>query len=76
MSYLIYVNLNKKQGMIHRITCHHARKHNRLWSGLPLVDSNGASWWGLYDTYQVARQKANKINFKIYDCSHCKPYAR
>jgi len=74
VSYVIYINWNKKQGMIHQITCHHAWKHDRLWNGLPLVDSNGASWWGPYNTYAAAREKADKIRFKVNDCSNCKPY--
>ncbi len=73
--YVIFINWKKKQGKIHLTTCHHARKHERLWKYDRLVDETGASWWGYYDSYQEARKKANKVCFKIWDCSQCNPHA-
>ena len=71
---VIFINWNKKHGMIHQITCHHARKHDRLWKREILIDKNGASWWGPYNSYEEAREKADRLSFKIWYCSQCKPH--
>ena len=59
---------------MHLITCPHAKKHDRLWKNQKLVDKNGASWLGPYDTYDDGRIKANKLSFTIWDCTLCRPH--
>ena len=71
---VLFVNWRKKEGRIHKTTCHHTRKHSRIRDGGFLVDQNWASWWGPYPSYEAAKKIADRLPFKIWDCSQCKPY--
>jgi len=62
-----------KEGKIHKTTCHHARKPMRIKDSAEYWFENRVSWFGPYSSYSEAKKKANKISFRIWECSQYKP---
>ena len=71
VKFVMSLDYKHKKGMMHRQTCDYAKTQNRLLDAGRLLYERETGWFSLWDTYDEARAIANKMSFKVWDCSRC-----